>query len=306
MSGEREALTAWTATSDTLTTFCERQYAYRVATAARFEQNDYRDARSAYLRTSLVAKHKALTLILAETSRLAQDPDTLTREQVSTLQTASDLCGDPRFDLPRTLSTLTEKDLLWSKDLAGTIVSLTLKRLGSRARVDRQELTSPAYVGLAQAICKFDPAKNVRFDAYASRRIHGEITDYLRANDRIPRITRKKIKQGIDDADVRRISAVRQPGSLTSDVAYTPINTFEADEAFYRLIANFKPQHQQFMILRYVTELTYQEIGEHLGISEARACQLHNEIIRRLQIDHGTEPHKRVHRVHSACAAFKS
>ncbi len=63
------------------------------------------------------------------------------------------------------------------------------------ASVDRDDLSSEARIGLIDAINRFDPGKNVKFETYASIRIHGAIVDYLRKLDWAPRSLRAKARE---------------------------------------------------------------------------------------------------------------
>lgn len=50
-------------------------------------------------------------------------------------------------------------------------------------------------IGLIDAVNKYDISKGVKFETYASIRIKGEIIDYLRKKDWIPRSLKKKYKK---------------------------------------------------------------------------------------------------------------
>jgi RNA polymerase sigma factor for flagellar operon FliA len=56
------------------------------------------------------------------------------------------------------------------------------------------DLVSCGVLGLIDAIGKFDPQRDVRFEYYASMRIRGEIIDYLRRQDWAPSSLRRKIQ----------------------------------------------------------------------------------------------------------------
>ena len=57
--------------------------------------------------------------------------------------------------------------------------------------VEFEDLVSYGIFGLIDAIDKFDPDKNVKFETYASLRIRGTILDYIRKMDWIPRTVRQ-------------------------------------------------------------------------------------------------------------------
>nr|WP_301335100.1 FliA/WhiG family RNA polymerase sigma factor [Holtiella tumoricola] len=60
--------------------------------------------------------------------------------------------------------------------------------------VDLDDLLSYGVIGLIDALDKFDSAKNVKFETYASLRIRGAILDEIRKLDWVPRSLRKKQK----------------------------------------------------------------------------------------------------------------
>jgi RNA polymerase sigma factor for flagellar operon FliA len=70
-------------------------------------------------------------------------------------------------------------------------------RIASRlpSHVDLGDLISCGVIGLIDAIEKFDPSKNVKFETYAEFRIRGAILDELRSMDWVPRSVRQKASQ---------------------------------------------------------------------------------------------------------------
>ena len=63
------------------------------------------------------------------------------------------------------------------------------------ASVDRDDLLSEARIGLIDAINRYDPGKQVKFETYASIRIRGAIVDYLRKLDWAPRSLRQRARE---------------------------------------------------------------------------------------------------------------
>ncbi|WP_074037230.1 FliA/WhiG family RNA polymerase sigma factor [Exiguobacterium profundum] len=61
--------------------------------------------------------------------------------------------------------------------------------------VERDELKSLGYMGLYDALMKYDPEHNNKFDTYAAFRIRGAIIDGLRKVDWLPRSVREKEKK---------------------------------------------------------------------------------------------------------------
>lgn len=54
-----------------------------------------------------------------------------------------------------------------------------------------EDLIGHAIIGLIDAVEKFDPARNVKFETYALCRIRGEVIDIIRSLDWIPRSVRR-------------------------------------------------------------------------------------------------------------------
>ncbi len=71
--------------------------------------------------------------------------------------------------------------------------------------VEYDDLVGYGIFGLIDAIDKFDTAKNVKFETYASLRIRGAILDQIRKMDWIPRTLRQKQKRM--DAAVAKLEA---------------------------------------------------------------------------------------------------
>ncbi|WP_188206499.1 FliA/WhiG family RNA polymerase sigma factor [Alkalibacillus aidingensis] len=67
------------------------------------------------------------------------------------------------------------------------------------SNVDKQDVRSLAFMGLVDALEKFDTKRDLKFDTYASFRIKGAIIDGLRKEDWLPRSVRDKSKE-IDKA----------------------------------------------------------------------------------------------------------
>ena len=59
---------------------------------------------------------------------------------------------------------------------------------------DEDDLTSYGIIGLIDAIERFEPDRNLRFETYAIPRIKGAIIDELRSIDWVPRSVRSKAR----------------------------------------------------------------------------------------------------------------
>jgi RNA polymerase sigma factor for flagellar operon FliA len=77
------------------------------------------------------------------------------------------------------------------------LVKYVAGRVGSGlpAHVEQADLVSYGTFGLIDAITRFEPAREVKFESYAMSRIRGAIIDELRNTDWIPRSVRMKARQ---------------------------------------------------------------------------------------------------------------
>ncbi|HWR39009.1 MAG TPA: sigma-70 family RNA polymerase sigma factor, partial [Patescibacteria group bacterium] len=83
---------------------------------------------------------------------------------------------------------LAENYLTLVKIVAGRVA------IGLPQYVDKDDLISNGFLGLLEAIERFDPARGVKFETYAAVRIRGAILDSLRAQDWIPTTVRQKAR----------------------------------------------------------------------------------------------------------------
>jgi len=83
----------------------------------------------------------------------------------------------------------------------GWLVKSIVRRVSSvsGSYTEAEDLTSYGIIGLIKAIEKFDLEKGVTFETFATYRVRGEIIDYMRRNDWVPRSVRRKILE-VEDA----------------------------------------------------------------------------------------------------------
>ncbi len=61
--------------------------------------------------------------------------------------------------------------------------------------IERDDLVSAGGLGLIDAVDRFDPAHNARFETYAVYRIRGSILDFLRSSDTVSRTVKAKARE---------------------------------------------------------------------------------------------------------------
>ena len=158
-------------------------------------------------------------------------------------------------------------------------------RIPPTSLADRDDAASAAMIGLIGAVDRFDPRRGVPFEAYAALRIRGAIVDELRRVDERGRADRRpegaELAVSLDDLMER--GAHQGPAiddGFTERYEQEDLKT-RVQDALGRL-----PARQREVIARYYgDELTLRETGAKMGVSEARACQLHGRAIQNLKRD---------------------
>ena len=115
------------------------------------------------------------------------------------------------------------------------------------ASVDRDDLLSEARIGLIDAINRYDPGKQVKFETYASIRIRGAIVDYLRKLDWAPRSLRQRARE-ISRAELE----------LEQEIGRTP-----TDEQLARKLNMKVPEYRQALSeISVLTVLSFRDLEE--------------------------------------------
>lgn len=92
-----------------------------------------------------------------------------------------------------------------------------------------EDLIGHAVVGLIDAIEKFDPERNVKFETYALTRIRGEVIDVIRSLDWTPRSVRKN-ENVLRDAYVRLEMDLERPPDDHEVARYLDISVAELEK----------------------------------------------------------------------------
>ena len=239
-----------------------------------------------------------------------------------------------------------ELNMLWQKYLKHKSDKATRDKLIVqyiylvRYAVSRVKVTLPSSIstediagygveGLINAVERFSPIKNSRFETYALIRIRGAILDRVRSQDFLPRTVRRKIKEIKQTIEYLKQELGRTPTNtevanyldmepekvtaiLSEDVVLTSIydkkgssedsmevidtieDTHKSNPQERLEEENVKSDLQQalqrlpereriLMVLYYQENMTMKEIGQTLGASESRVCQLHAQAIMKLK-----------------------
>lgn len=198
------------------------------------------------------------------------------------------------------------------------LVKYVVGRLGVRLpeHVDQQDLVSEGVIGLIDAINRYDPDRQIRFESFAVPRIHGSIVDSLRSQDWLPRRVRTEIKKVEETRSVLegRLGATPSLSEVAEEMGSTPDRIaqldgtkasarlhsldelqsvreelaedreeWEADGAVLDAVRKLAERDQIVIALYYFEQLTLAEIGQVLGVTESRVSQLRTKATKALR-----------------------
>jgi RNA polymerase sigma factor for flagellar operon FliA len=164
--------------------------------------------------------------------------------------------------------------------------------------IEFEELVNTGVIGLIKAIDRYDENK-AKFSTYAYIKIMGEILDYLRKLDFLPRNLREKVKSGELDALKEEVAAfisleeklfsdsdrftVKDILSSSDRSPEEEIIVAELRQKLTEAISRLPEKEQLVLQLIFVEELDLRSISEILGVSVSRVSQLKSSAIKRLR-----------------------
>jgi len=183
--------------------------------------------------------------------------------------------------------------------------------------IEQCDLVSYGIFGLIDAIEKFDNERAIKFETYAITRIKGAIIDELRSIDWVPRSVAQLLRTPSDlevatelgltedelQAQFSQISFVgivaldevlsggdrgesTTLGDTLADRHDGPMAAFEIEEMKQILagaINRLGDREKIVLSLYYYEGLTLAEIGQVLGVTESRVCQIHTKAVLQLR-----------------------
>ncbi|HET7578460.1 MAG TPA: FliA/WhiG family RNA polymerase sigma factor [Bacillales bacterium] len=114
--------------------------------------------------------------------------------------------------------------------------------------VDADELKSHGLMGLFDALNKFDPGRDLKFDTYASFRIRGAILDGLRKEDWMPRSLREKVRKidGATDRLQQEYMRPVTPKEVAEEIGYREEEVVAAQsESFLANVLSMDDDHSR-------------------------------------------------------------
>ena len=116
------------------------------------------------------------------------------------------------------------------------LVKYVAGRLGAGlpTHVDESDLVSYGLLGLIDAIERYDPARDVKFETYAIQRIRGAIIDELRSMDWVPRSVRARARE-IEKAIVQLEAQLLRAPTDEEIAAKLAVSVEELDDALLEI-----------------------------------------------------------------------
>jgi RNA polymerase sigma factor for flagellar operon FliA len=196
------------------------------------------------------------------------------------------------------------------------IAQRLIRRLPRHVPID--DLLSAGHKGLALAIARADEARVGAFQTYAERHIRGAMLDELRSRDPLSRDRRRQQKRiaaairslsirlcrAPDEAEIAAELGVsldaywEQAASVREeaiDEEAHPLADASAEQADERLcraeqarilreaLDDLPARDRQILEMAHVEGLTLREIGDQLGVTESRVCQLRARAVAQLR-----------------------
>lgn len=168
-------------------------------------------------------------------------------------------------------------------------IAISLSRRLPR-HIELAELIALGNLGLVEARRRYDLRRGVPFGAFAAMRIRGAILDGLRREDLASREERARIR--------RDENAAPAPTEVALDDDLLMRETEPVDERLCRARSAARlrgalatlPERERTVIERhFFAEEPLRSIGESLGVSESRVCQIVGAVVSRLRASIGAE-----------------
>ncbi len=168
--------------------------------------------------------------------------------------------------------------------------------------IEFDDLVNVGVIGLIKAIERYDKDK-AKFSTYAYIKIRGEILDYLRSLDIVPRTIRDKIKKEppIEEGKPVPLSntavMVSIEKALSSDESLKIVDTLVSDkntpeeevikedqkEKLLEAIELLNEKEKKVLQMLYFEEKDLKTVAQELDISVSRVSQIKHEAIKKLK-----------------------
>ena len=146
--------------------------------------------------------------------------------------------------------------------------------------IPSDDLYSYALFGLVKADVTYKPDRHVPFAAYAGSKSLFAAVDEMRRDGIFHRRNRKPRPDvvSLEQAAVGESDGWRQ--LCGGGVAEKTIERLEAREVCAAMLRKLNHEDRKLMLLRYVEDMTFREIGQVLNVSESTICLRHRALMK--------------------------
>ncbi|NPA16873.1 sigma-70 family RNA polymerase sigma factor [Persephonella sp.] len=194
-----------------------------------------------------------------------------------------------------------DKLILENLSLVKKVASKIYYRL-PKGDIEFDDLVNVGVIGLIKAIEKYNKDK-AKFSTYAYIKIRGEILDYLRSLDIVPRTVRDKIKKEkpIEEGKPVPVSntavMVSIEKALSSDDSFRIIDTLvssretpeeevireDQKEKLLEAIQMLSEKEKKVLQMLYFEERDLKSVAEEINVSVSRVSQIKSEAVKKLR-----------------------
>ncbi len=196
---------------------------------------------------------------------------------------------------------LRDRLVLTFAPLVKYIVFKKVRQLPPRCEVD--DLISCGLEALIRSLDRYDPGRGATLEQFLWTRVHGATENFFAEEGRHPDAAELAERLGVAATVLQRHNdelAACDVASLNTTVegregaAVERINTLVADDReldpeqaaalheakdkFRRAFRSLSEREREVAVLLYVNNLTLREIGNVLGVTESRVCQIHTQL----------------------------
>ena len=158
------------------------------------------------------------------------------------------------------------------------------------SHVDIDELVGLGNLGLVEARVRFDESRGVPFPAFAAQRIRGAMLDGLRQVDPLTRDERARVRREEEVSPVTLVEFTAAHDYPTGDVAADELIADHETMSLVRGAMETLSARERYVAMRYFfDEQPLKSVGEELGVTESRVCQIVGEAVAHLRKALGVE-----------------
>jgi RNA polymerase sigma factor FliA len=170
-----------------------------------------------------------------------------------------------------------ESDMVLVRQIAGALV----RRLP--AHVELNELIALGALGVVEARRRYDGQRGVPFAAFAAMRIRGAMLDGLRSEDLVSRSERSRIRAGECSASMTEVELQDEMTESQHEAVDERLARLGEIAELRRMLPKLSEREQLVLQRHFFEELPLKVIGEQLGVTESRVCQIVSAAVSRLR-----------------------